>query len=90
MKQYNFRLDEQMVSEAIDVANAYNENLTDLIREGIAKIIEERKNDVYYKLTHNAEMLDKSESKEIIDELKSLNSKDLEIVKTEVVSFEKK
>lgn len=90
MKQYNFRLDEHLVSEAIDVANTYNENLSELIREGLTKIIEERKNDVYYKLTHNVEVLDKKESKEIIDELKSMDSKDLEVVKTEVVRFEKK
>lgn len=90
MKQYNFRLDEQIVAEASDIAKTYNENLTNLVREGLAKIIEERKNDVYYKLTHNIETLDNKESKEIIDELKKMGPEDLEIVKTEVVRFGKK
>ncbi len=90
MKQYNFRLDEQIVAEATDIAKIYNENLTSLVREGLAKIIEERKNDIYYKLTHNIETLESEESKEIIDELKKMKPEDLEIVETEVIHLGKK
>lgn len=83
MKQYNFRLDERLVMEATDLAKMYDETLTDIVKEGLLKVINERKNDTYYRLTSSIKKATKEESKEIMDELSKLSNDDLKVVKTE-------
>jgi len=90
MKQYNFRLDESMISEAEEISKIYGTNLTELVRLGLTKIIEERKNDVYYKLTHGMDETDDVESKQIIKNINSLTKDDLKIVKSEKHEIKRK
>jgi len=83
MKQYNIRLDEDIIKDVNDVAETYKTSVSELIREGLAKVIEEKKNDVYYRLTHEVEECSKQETTEILNELNKLTKEDLEVVEVE-------
>ena len=89
MKQYNFRIDDHMIAEAEDIAKIYDESVSDLIREGLALLIEERKKDFLYRFKHNVKEASLSETNEIMNELNNMSSEELEIVRTEAVKIDK-
>lgn len=86
MKSINIRLEESIIEEMKHVAHIYHKNMSDLIREGITKVLEEKKNDIYYRLTNFPEC-SQEETDEIIAELNNLSEDDLTIVKTERIKF---
>lgn len=86
MKSINLRLEESMLEEIKHISQLYHRNVSDLIREGISKVIEEKKNDIYYKLTNFPEC-SQEETDEILSELNKLTSDDLIIVKTERIKL---
>ncbi|MGL5724293.1 ribbon-helix-helix protein, CopG family [Cetobacterium sp.] len=86
MKSINIRLEESLIEEIKHVAHMYHKNMSDIIREGIAKVLEEKKNDIYYKLT-DFPSCSQDETDEIMMELKSLSEDDLKIVKSEKVKI---
>ena len=90
MKQYNFRLDENLVEEATNLAELYDKTLSDLVREGLEKVINDKKNDVYYRLTNNIKKASKQETEEIMKELNKMSDDELKIVKKEVIHFGRK
>ena len=66
MKAISLRLDEDMLDEIREVSKIYNITATELIREGIKNILNNKKNEVYFKLISNKTEYDEKESSEII------------------------
>ena len=50
MKAISLRLDENMLDEIREVSKIYSITATELIREGIKNILNNKKNDIYFKL----------------------------------------
>ncbi len=80
MKSFNIRLDDEMLVDLKRVSSIMGKTVSDLVREGIEKILEEKKVDPYYRLTNFSEM-SQSETTEIIEEISNLSDDDLKIVK---------
>ena len=80
MKSFNIRLDDEMLVDLKRVSSIMGKTVSDLVREGIEKILEEKKVDSYYRLTNFSEM-SQSETTEIIEEISNLSDDDLKIVK---------
>ena len=66
MKAISLRLDEDMLDEIREVSKIYNITATELIREGIKNILNNKKNEIYFKLISNKTEYDEKESSEII------------------------
>ena len=75
MKAISLRLDEDMLDEIREVSKIYNITATELIREGIKNILNNKKNDIYFKLISNKTEYDEKESSEIISKINNLESK---------------
>lgn len=80
MKSFNIRLDDEMLVDLKHVSSIMGKTVSDLVREGIERILEEKKIDPYYRLTNFCEM-SQSETTEIIEEISNLSDDDLKIVK---------
>ena len=48
MKSISLRLDDIIIDEIKEVAEKYNISTSDLIREGIEKVLKEKKNNIYF------------------------------------------
>ncbi|MCB8564520.1 ribbon-helix-helix domain-containing protein [Fusobacterium ulcerans] len=82
MKSISLRLDDPIIDEIKEVAEKYNISTSDLIREGIEKVLKEKKNNIYYKLTNFSECSEE-ETNEIIEKLDKISTEDLKIVRIE-------
>lgn len=82
MKSISLRLDDPIIDEMKEVAKKYNISTSDLIREGIEKVLKDRKNNIYYKLTNFTECSEE-ETNEIIEKLNKIPARDLKIAKIE-------
>ncbi len=80
MKSYNIRLDDEVLTELKRISSVLGKTVSDLVREGIEKILEEKKQDPYYRLTNFSET-SQEETIEIIEEIAKLSDDDLKIVK---------
>ncbi len=85
MKSFNIRLDDEMLVDLKRVSSIMGKTVSDLVREGIEKILEEKKVDPYYRLTNFCKM-SQSETTEIIEKISSLSDDDLKIVKRRKVT----
>lgn len=85
VKSINLRLEENTIQEIKELGKIYHKNMTELLREAIEKFIQEKKNNVYYRLTANIEECSQEETDEIITALNNLTDEDLEIVEEEVI-----
>ena len=72
MKAISLRLDEDMLDEIREVSKIYNITATELIREGIKNILNNKKNEVYFKLISNKTEYDEKESSEIVSKINNL------------------
>ena len=61
----------------------YNITTAELIREGIKNILENKKNDVYFRLIANKIECDEEESSEIISKINNLSKDDLIVTREE-------
>lgn len=86
MKSFNIRLDDEMLVDLKRVSSIMGKTVSDLVREGIEKILEEKKVDPYYRLTNFSEM-SQSETEEIIEEISNLSNDDLKIVRRRKVTI---
>ncbi|MGL4392095.1 MAG: hypothetical protein ACRCSK_01460 [Fusobacteriaceae bacterium] len=86
MKEINLKLNDEIVDELKKIANTYHQNISDLVKDGIKKIITERKNDLYYRMK-NLSSCSESEEREIMDELAKISEEDFQIGEVEVVDF---
>lgn len=82
MKSISLRLDDPIIDEMKEVAKKYNISTSDLIREGIEKVLKDRKNNIYYKLTNFTECSEE-ETNEIMKKLNEIPARDLKIAKIE-------
>ena len=71
----SLRLDENMLDEIREVSKIYSITATELIREGIKNILNNKKNEIYFKLISNKTEYDEKESSEIISKINNLESK---------------
>lgn len=76
----NFKLDEDIVQDMKDVAGVYHISVTELVKNAVTEYIIELKKDPFYRLTTNVQEASAEESKEILDEIESLDDDDLTIV----------
>lgn len=88
MKSINIRLTETMIQDIKEVSNIYNISNSELIRKGIEIILQNKKNEAYYKLTANIAEGTEKETREIIERLNQYSEKDLEVVEVESVVIE--
>ena len=84
MKAISLRLDEDMLDEIREVSKIYNITATELIREGIKKILTNKKNDIYFKLITNKTECDEKESAEIMSKINNLSEEDLTVTREEI------
>ncbi|MBC2856963.1 ribbon-helix-helix domain-containing protein [Cetobacterium sp. 2A] len=80
MKSINIRLDDKIIEELKHLSKIFGSNVSELIREGVNKILEEKKADPYYRLTNFSEA-SSDETNDIVKELSKLSDDDLKIVK---------
>ena len=86
MKTLNFKIEEELLKEFKKIAKQYHENASEVLRGLVRSYVEEKQNDIYYKLTNHSEASAK-ESKEILDELNKLSDDDLKMETMEVVEL---
>ena len=85
MKQISLRLDENQYNELKSLSEIYNQDYSQIIRDGIDVMITKLKNDPWYmvqKMMDSTPVMEKEEEKEILDELNSLTADNMEIVET--------
>lgn len=85
LKSINLRLEENTIQEIKELGKIYHKNMTELLREAIESFIQEKKNNIYYKLTTNIEACSQEETNEIMAELANLKDEDLELVEEEEI-----
>lgn len=86
MKTFSIRLDENLLLELKQVSAIEGETISDLIRKGIQRIVEEKKETTHYRLSNFIEMSQK-ETTEILSEIDKLSFDDLQIVKRKQVKL---
>ena len=84
MKTLNFKIEEELLTEFKQIAKQYHENASEILRGFVRNYVEEKQNDIYYRLTNHSEASAK-ESQEILDELNKLSDEDLKMKTMEVI-----
>jgi metal-responsive CopG/Arc/MetJ family transcriptional regulator len=86
MKTLNFKIEEELLQEFKKIVKEYHENASEVLRGFVREYVEEKKNDIYYKLISHEEA-SKSETEEIIKEINKLSDEHLKMETVEVVEL---
>ena len=76
MKTLNFKIEEELLTEFKQITKQYHENASEILRGFVKSYVDEKQNDIYYKLTNHSEA-SAEESQEILKELNKLSDEDL-------------
>ncbi len=86
MKTLNFKIEDELLKEFKEIAKQYHENASEILRGFVKEYVEERQNDIYYRLTNHI-VASEEETKEIINELNMLKDEDLKMETMEVIEL---
>jgi len=86
MKTITLRLEDEMAEELKNVSEMYHKNLSEFLREGLKKLLEDTKKDWYYRM-QNVPYCDDDEEKELTEILQNMSEDDMKIVRTEIVEI---
>lgn len=87
MKAISLRLDENILNDLKNTARIFNVGYTELIKEGIELILQQKHEYPLYKLINNIESMPIEEENEITNEINSMSKEDLEIVEREIIDL---
>jgi predicted DNA-binding protein len=77
------KMSEDLIQEIKKNSKIYKKSASEMVREIISSIIEDKKNDIFYKLAN----FEETSEEETIEILETLKKEDLEIVDTERVEL---
>ena len=79
MKVLNIKMEESEILAMKEAAGVFNMSVTDLVRNGVRKYIDELKKDPFYRLTANVRDAEEAEAAEILSVVENLSDDDLTI-----------